>query len=160
TLYLTNAAPKDVENMLKTVLSAKTLFIDDRANAVVIRDTPETVRMAERLVASVDVSEPEVMLEVEVLEISRSAIQDLGIQYPASATFTPTPLAAGTGLASASGLFLWDLGHQNSHTVQVSPTPSVTLNAMKQAGVANTLASPRIRARNREKAKVLIGSRE
>jgi general secretion pathway protein D len=163
TLYLTNATPKDVENMLKTVLAAKTLFIDERANAVVIRDTPETVRMAERLVASVDVSEPEVMLEVEVLEISRSAVQDLGIQYPASATFTPTPLgAAASGLTTSgsSGLVLYDLAHQTVHTIGVSPTPTVTLNAMKTAGVANTLASPRIRSRNKEKAKVLIGSRE
>jgi general secretion pathway protein D len=159
TLYLTNAAPKDVENMLKTVLAAKTLYIDEHASAVVIRDTPETVRMAERLVASVDVAEPEVMLEVEVLEISRSAIQDLGIQYPPSATFTPSPLGNAAGAVGSSGLVVWDLAHQNSHTIGVSSL-SVTLNAMKQAGVANTLASPRIRARNKEKAKVLIGSRE
>jgi general secretion pathway protein D len=163
TFYLTNAAPKDVESMLKTVLAAKTLFIDEHANAVVIRDTPETVRMAERLVASVDIAEPEVMLEVEVLEISRSAVQDLGIQYPTSATLTPSSLgaaAAATTPAGTGGLVLWDLAHQNSHTIGVTGSLAVTLNAMKQAGVANTLASPRIRARNKEKAKVLIGSRE
>jgi general secretion pathway protein D len=162
TFYLTNAAPKDVENMLKTVLAAKTLFMDERANAVVIRDTPETVRMAERLVASVDIAEPEVMLEVEVLEISRSAIQDLGIQYPTSATLTPSSVSsavAATTAAGSGGLVLWDLAHQNSKTIGISSL-SVTLNAMKQAGVVNTLASPRIRARNKEKAKVLIGSRE
>jgi general secretion pathway protein D len=162
TFYLTNAAPKDVENMFKTVLAAKTLFIDEHANAVVIRDTPETVRMAERLVASVDIAEAEVMLEVEVLEISRSAVQDLGIQYPTSATLTPSSVsraAAATATAGSGGLVLWDLAHQNSKTIGISSL-SVTLNAMKQAGVANTLASPRIRARNKEKAKVLIGSRE
>jgi general secretion pathway protein D len=159
TFYLTNAAPKDVENMLKTVLAAKTLFMDERANAVVIRDTPETVRMAERLVASIDIAEPEVMLEVEVLEISRSAIQDLGIQYPTSATLTPSSVLNAGAAGSAGGLVLWDLGQQNSKTIGISSL-SVTLNAMKQAGVANTLASPRIRARNKEKAKVLIGSRE
>jgi len=158
TFYLTNAAPKDVENLFKTVLAAKTLFIDEHANAVVIRDTPDTVRMAERLVASIDIAEPEVMLEVEVLEISRSAVQDLGIQYPASATFTPG--LVGAAAAGAGGLTLYQLAHQNSQSITVSPTPTVTLNAMKQAGVANTLASPRIRARNKEKAKVLIGSRE
>ncbi|HYP66517.1 MAG TPA: secretin N-terminal domain-containing protein, partial [Steroidobacteraceae bacterium] len=159
TFYLTNAAPKDVENMLKTVLAAKTLFMDERSNAVVIRDTPETVRMAERLVASIDIAEPEVMLEVEVLEISRSAVQDLGIQYPGSATLTPSSVLNAAGGAATGGLVLWDLGQQNSKTIGISSL-SVTLNAMKQAGVANTLASPRIRARNKEKAKVLIGSRE
>jgi general secretion pathway protein D len=154
TFYLTNAVPKDVESMLKTVLGAKTLYIDERANMVVMRDTPDAVRMAEKLVASADLAEPEVMLELEVLEISRSRIQDLGISYPSSATFTPQSVAGGTG-----GLLLSDLQHQSSHTIGVSGL-SVTVNAMKQAGLVNTLASPRIRARNKEKAKVLIGSRE
>jgi len=158
TFYLTNAAPKDVETMLKTVLAAKTMFIDERTNVLVMRDTPDAVRMAERLVSSLDVAEPEVMLEVEVLEISRSRLQDLGIQYPTSATFTPAHIAA-AATSGASGLVLSDLSHQNSHTIGISSL-AVTVNAMKQAGLVNTLASPRIRARNKEKAKVLIGSKE
>jgi general secretion pathway protein D len=157
TFYVTNAAPKDVENLLKTVLGAKTLYIDERSNVVVIRDTPDAVRMAEKLVASVDIAEPEVMLELEVLEISRSRVQDLGIEYPTGATFTPSPLhTAGT---SVGGLVLSDLSHQNSDTIGISAL-AVTVNAMKQAGLVNTLASPRIRARNKEKAKILIGQRE
>jgi general secretion pathway protein D len=158
TFYLTNAAPKEVEGMLKTVLGAKTLFIDERTNVLVMRDTPDAVRMAEKLVTSLDVAEPEVMLEVEVLEISRSRLQDLGIQYPTSATFTPSHIATGA-TSTAAGLVLSDLSHQNSNTIGLSAL-SVTLNAMKQAGLVNTLASPRIRARNKEKAKVLIGSKE
>jgi general secretion pathway protein D len=153
TFYLTNAVPKDVESMFKTVLGAKTLYVDERANVVVMRDTPDAIRMAEKLVSSVDVAEPEVMLEVEVLEISRSRLQDLGLQYPASATFTPSAVSGGTGLV------LSDLSHQSSKTIGISAL-SVTVNAMKQTGLVNTLASPRIRARNKEKAKVLIGQRE
>ena len=153
TFYLTNAAPKDVESMLKTVLGAKTMFVDERTNVVVLRDTPDAVRMAEKLVASLDVAEPEVMLEVEILEVSRSHLMDLGIQYPGSVTFTANP-ASGTG-----GLVISDLKNLNSDTIGVSNL-AVTVNAMKTAGIANTLASPRIRVRNKEKAKVLIGSKE
>jgi general secretion pathway protein D len=152
TFYLTNSAPKDVESMLKTVLGAKTMFVDERTNVVVMRDTPDAVRMAEKLVAAIDVAEPEVMLEVEVLEVSRSHLQDLGIQYPGSVTFTANP-------SSTGGLVLSDLKNLNSDTIGVSNL-AVTVNAMKTAGIANTLASPRIRVRNKEKAKVLIGSKE
>ncbi len=162
TFYLTNATPKDVESALKTVLGAKTLFVDDRANMVVIRDTPDAVRMAEKIVASMDIAEPEVMLELEVLEISSSRVQDLGIQYPTGMSFTPSPLSSAAGAAAAgtgAGLVLSDLSHQNSNTIGISSV-SATVNAMKQAGLVNTLASPRIRARNKEKAKILIGSRE
>ena len=160
TFYLTNATPKDVEGMLKSVLAAKTLFIDERSNVLVMRDTPDAVRMAEKLVASVDVAEPEVMLELEVLEISRSRVQDLGIQYPGSATLSLSPLGAATTGTTAGQMVLSDLSHQNSHTIGFNPAPAVTVNAMKQAGLVNTLASPRIRARNKEKAKILIGQRE
>ncbi len=159
TFYINNAEPKDVESMLKAVLGAKNMFIDERSASVTLRDTPDAVRMAEKLVASLDVSEPEVMLEVEVLEISSSKLQDLGILYPGSATLTANPVNGVTPGGGSGALTLNDLLHQNGDTLTVTPQLSVTLNAMKQAGLTNTLASPRIRSRNREKAKILIGSR-
>jgi general secretion pathway protein D len=154
TFYLTNAAPKDVESLLKSMLAAKTLFVDERTNTVVMRDSPEVVRMAEKLVASIDVPEPEVLIEVEVLEIARSKLLNLGISYPQAVTVAPTSLAS----SATSGLVLSDLAHQNSGTVSVSNL-SATLTALQSNGNTNTLASPRIRARNKEKAKILIGSR-
>jgi general secretion pathway protein D len=161
TFYLTNAVPKDVESMLKTMLGAKNLFVDERTSVVVMRDTPDAVRMAEKLVASIDVPEPEVLIEVEVLEIARSKLLNLGITPPGSFTASATSVAGAAGAAStggASGLVLSDLSHQNANTIAVSSV-SVTANALQTVGNTNTLASPRIRARNKEKAKILIGSR-
>ena len=152
TFYLNTALPKDVEGLLKTVLGAKTLVVNERAGAVVMRDTPENVRMAEKLVASIDVAQPEVMLEVEILEVSRGRLQQLGIKYPSTVTLTPT---SATG---SDTLTVNDLQNQNSSTITVSPI-SITLDALKTTNAANLLASPRIRARNKEKAKVLIGSK-
>ena len=147
TFYLNSATPKDVESLLKTVLDAKTLVVNERANAVVMRDTPENVRMAEKLVASIDLDEPEVMMEVEVLEITRSRLQQLGITYPNQETFsTPTVKV------------LNDLKQLNGSNISATPL-SVTVDALKTTGNSNVLASPRIRARNKEKAKILIGSR-
>jgi len=147
TFYLNTATPKDVESLLKTVLDAKTLVVNERANAVVMRDTPENVRMAEKLVASIDIAEPEVMLEVEVLEISRSRLTQLGITYPNSAT-----------LSTPANMVLNDLKNQSGSTITVSQL-TATVDALKTDGNSNVLASPRIRARNNEKAKILIGSR-
>ncbi len=151
TFYLSNSEPKRTMEMLKTMLDAKTLFVDERASAVIMRDTPEAVRMAERLIASVDVPESEVMLEVEVLELTRTRLQQLGINYPNQVTMKPTPLAG-------DPLVLADLKDQDETTIQISPI-SVTVDLRKEVGTANLLASPRIRARNHEKAKILIGQR-
>jgi general secretion pathway protein D len=160
TFYITNAVPKDVESMLKSMLGAKNLFVDERTSVVVMRDTPDAVRMAEKLVASIDVPEPEVLIEVEVLEIARSRLLNLGITPPGSFTASANPVgaAASTATVGASGLVLSDLSHQNANTISVSSV-SVTANALQTVGDTNTLASPRIRARNKEKAKILIGSR-
>ena len=151
TFYLTNTDPKQFSEMLKTLLNVKTVFVEPRSNAVIVRDTPERIRMAENIMASIDLPESEVMMEVEVLEITRTQLEQLGIQYPTSATFEATPLAG-------DPLVVADLKDQDSTTITVTPLP-VTLDLTKEVGVSNLLASPRIRARNREKAKILIGQR-
>jgi general secretion pathway protein D len=163
TFYLTNALPKDVEGMLKSLLAAKNLFVDERTSTVVMRDTPDAIRMAEKLVASIDVADPEVLIEVEVLEIARSKILNLGITPPSSITASATSVAGGAGAAAGgsaagSGLVWSDLAHQNAGTIAISPV-KITANALQTVGNTDTLASPRIRARNKEKAKILIGSR-
>ena len=151
TFYLTNADPKQFSEMLKTMLNVKTVFVDERSGALTMRDTPEVIRMAESMLASIDLPESEVLIEVEVMEITRSKMEQLGIQYPTSVTLTPTPLAG-------DPLVLADLRGQDSTTIQISPVP-VTVDLTEEVGAANLLASPRIRARNHEKAKVMIGQR-
>ncbi len=151
TFYLTNTDPKRAMELLKTMLNAKTLFTDERAGAIVIRDTPAAVRMAERLIASIDVPESEVMMEVEVLELTRTRMQELGINYPQHVTLAPTPLAG-------EPLVLQDLREQDATTITVSSI-SATVDLAKSVGTTNVLASPRIRARNREEASILIGQR-
>ena len=165
--YLANAAVKDVESLLKTVLGAKTLFVDERANLVVMRDTPEHIRMAEKLVSSIDVAEPEVILEVEVLEAAHTLLDQLGIRYPSAATFTPTPVSgtasATTGTttvttSSSSAMTINDYLNQNRNTIKVSQL-SAGVDLLKTTGQTNVLSSPRIRAKNKEKAKIMIGDR-
>jgi general secretion pathway protein D len=151
TIYLSDADPKQAQTLIKAMLNPKAMFVDERSGVIVVRDTPEIVRMAEKLISSVDLPDAEVMLEVEVLEITHSRMDTLGIQYPGAVSLAMT--APGGG-----GLFLNDLHKQNSGTISVSSL-GVTLNALQTSGNTNTLASPRIRARNKEKAKILIGQR-
>jgi general secretion pathway protein D len=155
--YLANAEAKTVANTLKTLLKANDVVIDDKLNMLIMRASPDAIRLAEKLIAMQDVAEPEVMLEVEILEIKRSRLQDLGIQWPASIGLTPLPL--GTQSGSTTGvLTLRDLRQQNSGTLAASVGP-VTARANLQDGDVNILANPRIRTRNHENAKVYIGER-
>ncbi|HLP97445.1 MAG TPA: secretin N-terminal domain-containing protein [Sideroxyarcus sp.] len=151
--HLTNADPKQMLTMLKTLLKTKDIFVHEQTNSLVMRDTPEAIRLAEKMVADQDIAEPEVMLEVEVLEIGRSRLSEIGIKFPGQLTLTAA------GAAADVGPTLEALKKVNSNSILTSPATAVTLNMMLQDSDTNLLASPRIRARNREKAKVMIGDR-
>lgn len=153
TFFLSNAEAKTVANTLKTIVKSRDVVADEKLNMLIVRDSPDAIRLAEKLVALHDVAEPEVMLEVEVLEVKRTRLQELGIKWPDSLTLTPLPSTTGGTLT------LRDLRtNLNGSTIGATVTP-LTINAKTQDDDANILANPRIRARNHEKAKILIGER-
>ncbi len=154
--YLANVEAKNAANMLKTVLKIKDVFVDDKYNMLILRESPETISLAERLISLHDMEEGEVMLEVEVLEINRSRLMNLGIQVSDQLTVTPLSVLGGSG--TTSSMRLDDLKGLSSGKLGIT-LPSATLNMQKIDGDANLLANPRIRVRDREKAKILIGDK-
>ncbi|WAC71449.1 cohesin domain-containing protein [Roseateles sp. SL47] len=149
--YLTNADVKAVSNTIKTLVKTKDLVVDERLGILMMRDTPEAVRMAERIVALQDLSDPEVILEVEVMEIKRTRLLELGIQWPSQLKLAPiTTDNAPLTLSRLKNLRGPDIG------VTVGDT---MINARKEDSDGNVLTNPRIRVRNKDKAKVLIGDR-
>jgi general secretion pathway protein D len=152
TFFVANADAKNIANTLKTILKSRDVVVDEKLNLVILRDSPEAIRLAAQLVALQDVPEPEVMLDVEVLEIQRSRIMELGIDWPASLTFAPLQAPGGAPLT------IGQLRGLNGTNIGVSGV-SATLNANKTDGDSNTLANPRIRVRNKEKAQVVIGDK-
>jgi len=149
--YLSSADAKQTAVMLKSMLKIREPFVDEKLNLITIRETSEIVRLAERLIALHDQSEPEVMMEVEVLEVQRSGLTELGIKFPDSLTLTPiAPAGVGFTLGNFSSI--------TRDTIGVN-VPSLTLNLHRDVGDVHILANPKIRARNHEKAKILIGDK-
>jgi general secretion pathway protein D len=169
--YLTNSDAKQAMTLVKQLVKTKDVFVDDKLNLMVVKDTPDAVRMTERLVASLDVAEPEVMLEVEVLEISRNKLQELGIEWPNQVGYgllTPTTEATtstATGVVGTTTTFGGALqpGYVNLRNtgalVPFVANPAAVLHLRSDDGNTTLLANPRIRVKNREKAKVHIGDK-
>ena len=149
--FLANADAKAVANAIKTIVKTKDLVIDERLNTLIMRDTADAVRVAERIVALQDMVDPEVMLEVEVLEVKRSRLQELGLQWPAQLTLAPLP-------SSGTTTTLADLRNLRSTTLGAT-LGSTIANLNMEDQNANLLTNPRIRVRSKEKAKILIGDR-
>lgn len=150
--YLSNADAKQTAAMLRALVKTRDLFVDERLNLVIMRDTPDAIRLAEQLVATQDLSEPEVMLELEVLEVASSVVRDIGLRYPEQIVGR----LPGTGGSTADGLVDLSAG---GGLRAFTANPLLILNLRQTDGGANLLANPRIRVRNREKAKIHIGEK-
>ena len=176
TFYLANADVKQTANLIRTILKTRDIFIDEKLNMLVMKDTPNAVRLAEKLIAAQDLAEPEVMLEVEVLEVGVNRLLNLGLQYPSSVawslvgggtstTTTPSDTTGGTSTTTTTEgtpgvLSLPEWINRNAGLVRLTVSdPLFVLNLQKQDSDTNLLANPRIRVKNREKAKILIGER-
>lgn len=161
--YLSNADVKQASAMVKALVKTQDIFIDEKLNFMVVKDSPDVIRLTERLVRSLDLADPEVMLEVEVLEIARTRLQDLGVNWPGSVTLsdrgvTTTP---GTGTGTGTGTTGTTTGSAaiDGPKFFSSSNPLLTFNLRAQVTSTNLLANPRIRVKNKEKARIHIGDK-
>jgi general secretion pathway protein D len=153
--YLANADVKQTANMIRALVKTRDLFIDEKLNLLVIKDTPAAVRLAERLIAAQDLAEPEVMLEVEVLEVGSNKLLELGIRWPDQLGVSLVGAAGTAGQITGT-----EAQHLNSGLVRLSFTdPLILFTLRQQDGSASVLANPRIRVKNKEKARIHIGDR-
>ena len=150
--YMTNTEAKGASAFLKSMLKMRDPFVDERSNMLALRDTPENIELAERLLSLYDTADPEVTLELEVLEISSSRLTELGLAFPNSVSLTPL---APNG---ASALTLGNIRNMTRNDVSVG-IGAATLNLRREVGDTKTLANPSIRVRSKEKAKVMIGDK-
>lgn len=147
--YLTNADTKQAQTLIRTVAKTRDIYADERLNMLVVRDTPEVMRLIERLIQSLDLPDPEVMLELEVMEVSTKTLDQVGINWPEAVNYgvpgSTAPIALSSPLPDSLRYYV--------------PNPLAIVNLKSTRGATNLLANPKIRARNREKAKVLLGEK-
>jgi type II secretory pathway component GspD/PulD (secretin) len=167
---LSNSEAKTVANSLKTVLKFKDMVVDEKLNMIIVRDTPQALALADKLVAMLDVPVPEVMLEVAILEINRDKAQTLGVVWPTTMSLTPLARSRTTGSTTTSStttdasttttgtLTLRDLWNLTPGSLGMTISDA-TVSATATNDMSKLLANPRIRVRNREKAKIMIGER-
>lgn len=150
--YLSNGDAKGAAAFLRSMLKIRDPFVDERSNMLALRDSQENIELAERLVALYDTSEPEVLLEMEVIEINSSRLTELGVKFPD--TFSLTLLPPGTDTA----LNLANIRGITRDRIGLS-IGGITVNLNRTTGDFNTLASPRIRVKSKEKARILVGDK-
>lgn len=158
TFYLSNADVKDVQVLLRTLLDARQLAQNDRLNAITIRDTPERVQVAAKIIEANDKAKSELIVDIELLEINRTLLQNLGIDLfgPGGGSGKALNLTYGGG--TSVPLNNLDLLKQ-AGSYLIGPIPGVVVNFLKTDADAQVIAKPQLRVSEGEKATVRIGDR-
>lgn len=147
TFTLTTIPAKEMGDIIKGILTVKKLIINEQLNSLIVRDTKETLKLIEKLIAANDRKPAEMILDVEILEVNRTKLEQIGLDfgsYQISASVPPYPLTQSFSEAKESG------------TLTI---PSLTLRFFKQDVDAKTLANPKIRVLNGKKATIHVGDR-
>ena len=165
TFYLSNGKAKDIVNLLRTMLESKRVYVNEELNAIVIRDTPDKVRLADRIITANDRKPGEVMFEIEVLEVDKTKTDRFGIDFAkqAGAALVPPgqpPPPGGPGVTTNTVLFNWQqLRSLNPTSYLFSLPTSIILDFLRSLANTKTLANPKIRVVNNKQAKINIGDK-
>jgi len=153
----------------RSTLSARgDVQVDTRTNTLIIRDLPDRLTDASDLVRALDRPQPQVEIEARIVELTRSAARQLGIQWGFGGAVNPqfgtstglafpssADLTAGTpavAIAGASGAQL-ALGSING-----ALNLNVTLQALERDGKGRILSTPRVATQNNVEAEITQGS--
>lgn len=156
TFYLNDADAKVTVNLLRTILNTRQIFVNEKLNALVVRETPEKIELARKLLEANDRGGAEVEIDLEVLEVDRTALENLGIDIqPRTYQVSLVPPAALPFWGPQ--LFKQFLSNSNLNTSGLAP--ALILNLAKSDSNTKILANPTVRILDRQKARLLIGQR-
>ena len=163
TFFLSNADVTEVANALRALLQTTRISVNKAENSVTLRDTSDKVAVAERIVEQNDKQVAEVVVDVELLQINTSTLEQLGLQLDPRriSASIPSPGTGVTNLGATVGAnqFTWgELKQININSFGFT-LPSASLTFVKDNTNAELLAKPQLRISEGQKAQLLIGSK-
>ncbi|WP_291987419.1 secretin N-terminal domain-containing protein [Luteitalea sp.] len=143
TFYLSNADLKETLDLLRIVVDARRLSPITATNAISIKDTPERIEAASRLLAAIDKARAEVVIEVELLEVARTRFKQYGIQILSPGN--ETGLAGQVDANQEGGLTLEQLTNLGKGDIFFTNLPGLYYRLLKADSDTRTLANPQLR---------------
>ena len=157
TFYLSNADLKETIDILRIVVDARRLAAMTATNAITIKDTPERVTAAGRIITAIDKARPEVVIDVELLEVDRTHLNEFGLQI-ASPGNPPTGINGQVDI-NADGFTLRDLQSLTSADVYLTNLPALYYRLLKTDSATRVLANPQLRTTEGVAAQARFGER-
>jgi general secretion pathway protein D len=158
TFYLSNADLKETMDLLRMVLDARRISPTTATNALTIKDTPERIAAASRVLTAVDKARPEVIIDVELLEVDRTRLQEYGLQI-ASPGSEGINGSATIATDANQTLTLRSLRNLTQSDVLLANLPGLYYRLLKTDTNTRTLANPQLRTADGMAAQARFGER-
>ena len=153
--HLSNADIKEVTDLLRIVIDVRSISPMTATNSLALKDTPERVEAAGRLIAAIDKARPEVVIDVELLEVDRTRLREFGLQIASPGS----PGISGSADVNRTGLRLQDLRNLTQADVLMAGIPGVYYRLLKDDRNTRTMANPQLRTSEGIAAQARFGER-
>jgi general secretion pathway protein D len=141
TIYLSNADVKETIDLLRVVVDIRQISPITGTNSISIKDTPERVAAAARLIRAIDKARPEVIIDVELLEVDRTRLQEYGLQIASPGS----PGISGAIDINRDNFTLANLRNLTAADVFLTGIPGIYYRLLKNDAATRALASPQLR---------------
>jgi general secretion pathway protein D len=154
--YLSNADLKETVDILRIVVDARRISSVSGTNAITIKDSPERITAAGRIISAIDKARPEVIIDVELLEVDRTRLKEYGLQIASPGV--PEGIS-GTVDVNREGMTLRDLRNLTQSDVFLTGLPALFYRLLKSDTATRVLANPQLRTSEGMPAQARFGER-
>ncbi|MGQ0734588.1 MAG: hypothetical protein ACT4QD_13155 [Acidobacteriota bacterium] len=155
TFYLSNADLKETIDILRIVVDARRLAQMSATNAITIKDTPERIAAAGRIITALDKARPEVIIDVELMEVDRTRMKEYGLQIASPASVG----VSGQADVNSKDLTLRNLRNLSQSAVSLTNLPGLYYRLLKTDSATRVLANPQLRTSEGIAAQARFGER-
>ncbi len=141
TIYLSNADVKETIDLLRVVVDIRQISPISATNSISIKDTPERVAAAAKLITAIDKARPEVVIDVELLEVNRTKLLEFGLQIASPGSQG----ISGTADINRNDFRLANLKNLTGADVFLSGLPGLYYRLLKSDTATRILANPQLR---------------
>lgn len=157
-----------VTALTKLLTENGSLVEDPRTNSLVITDIPSRIPVIAKAIESLDIQVPQVLLEVEMLDVSKNMVDKMGINWASAASYSMKIVSASRGsLWPLTNMFSPDSAKRPNFsandaagTVSFPTSLQWVIDFLKTQTDTKYLARPRILTLNNETAEIKITTQE
>jgi general secretion pathway protein D len=161
TFYLSNVDLKETMDLLRMVLDARRISPTTGTNALTIKDTPERIAAATRLISAIDKARPEVIIDVQLLEVDRTKLLEYGLQIASAGPAATVGAGISGSVAIDQGpnsvITLEKLKNLSQADVLFANLPTLYYRLLKTDAHSRTLANPQLRTSDGSPATARFG---